>query len=258
MNGSAALDAAAVERELGGKRLGLPLAVFDSTTSSSDEAKRALAAGAGHGACFVAEAQTHGRGRRGRSWLAAPGEALLFSLLLDAPHGFDPSPLTLAVGLGVHAGTQPHVSAPLAVKWPNDLVCGRQKLAGILVEAELSQGVLGAVVVGVGINVLATAFPPELEASATSLRLLGSTVSRERVLVDVLEGIAHWYERLCQGGAGNVVPALRQVDALRDEPIRVDGVPGTGAGFDDSGRLLLRLGDGTVQSIVAGTVEWGW
>jgi BirA family biotin operon repressor/biotin-[acetyl-CoA-carboxylase] ligase len=251
------LDVALLERELQGSNIGLPLSWFASTASTNDEAKHAVRQGARHGACFVAEAQTAGRGRRGRSWLAAPGQALLFSLVLDPPKAFDPSPLTLAVGLGVHQGVCKHASTPLTVKWPNDLVSGRKKVAGILVEAEQSRGALGAVVVGVGINVHGTTFPEEIEHIATSLELLGSTAGRERVLVDVLRGVAHWYERLCQGGVAAILGDLGRLDALYGEPIRVDGSEGTGAGFDDAGRLLIRRADGSVHSVLAGTVEWG-
>jgi BirA family biotin operon repressor/biotin-[acetyl-CoA-carboxylase] ligase len=181
----------------------------------------------------------------------------LFSLVLDPPKAFDPSPLTLAVGLGVHQGAAAHVSVPLALKWPNDLVSGRKKLAGILVEAELSRGALGAVVVGVGINVRGTTFPDEIADIATSLELLGASASRERVLVDVIMGISRCYEQLCMGGVEAILDDLRRLDALCDQRIEVDGVPGIGAGFDDRGRLLLRRDDGSVQGVLAGTVQWG-
>jgi BirA family biotin operon repressor/biotin-[acetyl-CoA-carboxylase] ligase len=251
------LDVVWLEQELSGSALGSRLRYFESTTSTNDEAKRALRQGAAHGDCFVAEVQTAGRGRRGRAWLAAPREALLFSLVLAPPPSFDPSPLTLAVGLGVHAGVSAHVAAPLQLKWPNDLVSERRKLAGILVEAELDRGTLDAVVVGVGINVHGTAFPEEIQNSATSLELLGGTATREQVLVSVLEGIGHWHERLCRDGVGGMLDDLRARDALFGQRISVEGTTGTGAGFDDQGRLLLRLADGSVKSVVAGTVEWG-
>lgn len=249
------LDVVWLEQELSGSALGSRLSYFESTTSTNDEAKRALRRGAAHGDCFVAEVQTAGRGRRGRAWLAAPREALLFSLVLSPPPSFDPSPLTLAVGLGVHAGVSVHTASPLQLKWPNDLVSGRRKLAGILVEAELDRGTLDAAVVGVGINVHGTTFPEEIRDGATSLELLGSTATRERVLCSVLEGIGHWYERLCRDGVRGVLDDLRKLDALLGQRISVDGTAGTGAGFDDQGRLLLLLPDGRVKSVVAGTVE---
>jgi BirA family transcriptional regulator, biotin operon repressor / biotin---[acetyl-CoA-carboxylase] ligase len=251
----APLDTTWIERELGAGAFGLPLQRFETTSSTSDEAKRASRAGLGHGACFVAEVQTEGRGRRGRSWAARPFESLLFSVLLDPPQLADPSPLTLAVGLGVHLALQPHVPVPLAVKWPNDIVSGRKKLAGILVETELSGSKPGAIVVGIGINVSSSDFPDDLAAIATSLELLGSPVARERVLVDVLRGIETWYWRFRNDGVMAVVNALERIDALRGVEVRIDGKVGRCSGFDRRGHLLLDSG-GRMESIGAGTVEW--
>lgn len=250
------LDTTWIERELAGSGLGLPLTRFDIVASTNDEARRAAREGAGHGACFVAEAQSAGRGRRGRQWLAVPFEALLFSVLLDPPELDDPSPLTLAVGLGVHQALSAHCAAALSVKWPNDVVVGHRKLAGILVEAELSNGRASPLVVGVGINVSALAFPDELAPLATSLALLGGSAARERVLVDVLRGIETWYWRLRNAGVGPIVDALERVDALRGALLRIDGKRGRGAGFDRRGHLLLDC-EGRLESIGTGTVEWG-
>lgn len=180
----------------------------------------------------------------------------MFSLLLEPPEVLDPSPLTLAVGLGVHEGIQRHVARELRVKWPNDLFCERLKLAGILVESELSTDGLRPVVVGVGINVSTLSFPGALRDIATSLRLLGADVPRERVFVDVVRGIEGWYRRLCVEGVAAILPRLRAVDALRGESIRVDGVRGRAAGFDAEGHLLLATGEGSIRRVVAGTVEW--
>jgi BirA family biotin operon repressor/biotin-[acetyl-CoA-carboxylase] ligase len=250
------LDTEWISKELASSTLGRPLAWYESTTSTNDEAKAALPQGAAHGACFVADVQTQGRGRRGRRWEAAPGGALLFSVLLDPPQLADPSPVTLAVGLGVHQALAPQVKETLAIKWPNDLVCGRRKLAGILVETELSSERSRPLVVGVGINVSNRRFPDELGEIATSLSLLGAEVTRERVLVDVLCGIETWYGRLCNDGVSAIVPSLCERDALHGRRIRVDGVPGRALGFDVDGRLLLETADGEVSTVTAGTVEW--
>jgi BirA family transcriptional regulator, biotin operon repressor / biotin---[acetyl-CoA-carboxylase] ligase len=248
------LDTTWIERELGGS-LGRPLVRFETTASTNDEARRASREGAGHGACFVAEAQSAGRGRRGRHWLAAPFESLLFSVLVDPPGLDDPSPLTLAVGLGVHQALLRHVAAPLLVKWPNDVVVGRKKLAGILVETELAAGKVSPIVLGVGINVSALEFPDDIAELATSVALLGGAVARERLLVDVLDGIEAWYWRLRNEGVGVVVSALERVDALRGVEVNIDGKVGRGAGFDRKGHLLLDC-EGRVESIGSGTVAW--
>lgn len=255
---SSELDSAWVRAQLLelGTELGRPLEHLHTTTSTNDVAKEASKAGAVHGSCFVADEQTRGRGRRGRSWLSTTGEALLFSLVLRPTGLVDPSPLTLAVGLGVHQAASRHVGAALGIKWPNDLVFERRKVAGILVETELTQDVPSALVVGVGVNVSATSFEPELRDIAVSMGMLGSDVTRERLLVDILGDVSAWYRRFVDEGVGALLEPLRRVDALLGKRVRVDGVEGCAIGFDDTGHLLLERSDGSPVSITAGTVEW--
>jgi BirA family biotin operon repressor/biotin-[acetyl-CoA-carboxylase] ligase len=252
------LNAAWVEEQLlvRGARLGRKLHPMMSTASTNDDAKQAAKHGAEHGTCFIAETQTEGRGRRGRSWLAASGEALLFSLVLRPPRLLDPSPLTLVVGLAVHQALQPKVNVPLSVKWPNDVLAGRRKLAGILLEADLTPQAAGPFIVGVGLNVLSTGFPAELAEIATSAHLLGATASREELFVDVLLAIEHWYERFLSEGATGLVTLLSAVDALAGRLLRVDDLVGVAVGFNATGHLLLRDAEGRVHTITAGTVEW--
>lgn len=237
-----------------GCRLGEPFAYFDRCASTNDEAKRALRGGLPSGATFVADEQTAGRGRRGRQWFAPAGECLLFSVLMRpriSPEQL--STLTLSVGLGVREALAQKLDQELSLKWPNDVLCGDQKLAGVLVECEMSSATLG-VIVGIGINVGVESFPHELAARATSLRLLGSTEARELLLVRTLRAIDHWVGVLSSGRLHEVVQALGRHDALLGRQLAVDGCTGVGAGIDARGHLLLRTPEG-VRAVHSGTVE---
>jgi BirA family transcriptional regulator, biotin operon repressor / biotin---[acetyl-CoA-carboxylase] ligase len=222
--------------------LGRPRLHLRETSSTNDRARALAAAGAPHGALVTAGAQSAGRGRQGRTWAAPPGRALLMSLLL---RDYDPL-LPLRAGLAV----ADLAGADALVKWPNDVLLGGRKLAGILVEAR-PQG--GWAVLGVGVNVAVDVaeLPPELrERAATLGRAPDALEETLRELLDHLE------RRLAEPAA-DCLAALRARDALRDRPIRWAGGEGTGAGIDDSGALLVRLPDGTVNTLDAGEVHLG-
>ncbi|HEX6881911.1 MAG TPA: biotin--[acetyl-CoA-carboxylase] ligase [Planctomycetota bacterium] len=142
--------------------------------STNERALAAIADGtARHGDVHLAEAQTAGRGRLGRSWASAPGEGLYLSVVLLPAVRPHPAALTMAAGLAVLEAAQALGARAARLKWPNDVLAGGAKLAGILVEA---RGVEPPhAVVGVGLNVLQRAFAPALvaERAVTSLALLG-------------------------------------------------------------------------------------
>lgn len=245
------------EREARGLTLGRPLSWQNETQSTNDDALAAAKNGVPHGAVFGAETQTRGRGRRGSEWVSTPGAGLWFSLLLrpDLPAELAPG-LALCAGLAVREAVAARVAANVAVKWPNDVLANGRKLAGILVESQISGAKLGSVVIGIGINVAQTAFPEPLSSIATSLALLSaSTLDREGLLADVLIDLETSLERLTTRGMAAIAEALRPHDALLDRRLRVEGVEGIGAGIDAAGRLLLRRRDGRVEPLLSGHVE---
>lgn len=241
-----------------GVSLGEPLVSLVETTSTNDLALEAADAGARNGALFVAEAQTKGRGRHGHTWTSPPGENLTFSILLrpdvDVARA---SGVALVIGLAVRAAAARRVpTARVAIKWPNDVVAGRQKLAGILVESRLKGSHLDALVVGVGVNVFMRSVPEEIRTVATSLALLGDPApNREAVLVEILAELEPRLEMFRSDGLGPLLGELREHDALSGAAIVAGGIPGTGAGIDAEGALLVRERDGTVQRVTSGSVE---
>ncbi|HEX2414450.1 MAG TPA: biotin--[acetyl-CoA-carboxylase] ligase [Thermoleophilaceae bacterium] len=211
--------------------LGSPRVHLRRTDSTNERAKELALAGAPHGTLVTADEQTAGRGRQGRAWSAAPREALLMSIVLRE---LDPTlPLSAAVAICE--------ALPLecAIKWPNDIWVERRKLAGILVEGRPQEG---WAVLGIGLNVLTTGFPPELEGIATSLTLAGSDLTVEEVLAALLHELDRWLRR----PHDRVLAAWRERDALRGGPVRWGGGQGTAAGIDSSGALLVDTPGGRV------------
>lgn len=201
---------------------------FDSLDSTSEEAFRQLAAGtAGHGATFVAERQTKGRGRRGQRWTTTPGESIALSLIVEPSVAgrttpLHPALLTMSAGLAVLDVARACGVTSARLKWPNDLLSEGAKLAGILVESRSLPGQPAPYVVGVGLNVSQTSFPEELrlERPVTSLRLCGSETD-----------LAHALEQLQAALAIRLETALSPQDP---QPIETEFLAGLGLARGDT------------------------
>jgi BirA family transcriptional regulator, biotin operon repressor / biotin---[acetyl-CoA-carboxylase] ligase len=258
-----ALSAEAIARELDrlAASAGRPLVVTAVTASTNDDARAAAASGAPHGAAFVADAQTAGRGRGGHGWYSPPGENLYLSLVLrPRVPAAAVAPVTLAVGVavarvleGVLAGL-----SPVWVKWPNDVLAGpahrKRKLAGVLVEGQLRGAEVVSLVAGVGVNVHARSFPGEIAERATSLSLLGAGgVDREALAARLLAAIGAAAASFEWDRLASFSGDLARLDGLRGARVEVDGVRGTAEGIDGEGRLLVR-GEAGVAVVTSGEV----
>jgi BirA family biotin operon repressor/biotin-[acetyl-CoA-carboxylase] ligase len=254
------LDAVQIESALDslGIRLGRPLVLSEVTTSTNDDAKRGAREGVPSGAVFLAETQTHGRGRLGRSWHSPPGENLYASFVLRPSLTAKTAPLvTLTAGLSVCDAIGPLLShRTVALKWPNDVLVGDRKVAGILCEAQLAGEGPAWIVVGIGINVKTTSFPADIAPRATSLALAHATsLDRSALFVALASGLSARIETLERGGAQAIIDEVAARDALRGRAITVDGEKATALGIASDGALLIRRADGTEASCIAGDVQ---
>jgi len=225
--------------------IGHPRVHWRLTDSTNERARELALAGAPHGALVTADEQTAGRGRQGRSWLAAPRSAVAMSLVLrDLDERHAAIPLAAAVAVC-------EALAPLdcRIKWPNDVWIDRRKVSGILVEGRPQEG---WAVLGLGVNVTTARedFPPELRDTATSLRIAGDDRGVEEVLAAILAALD---EGLHQP-AGEVLSAWRDRDALLGERVRWRDGEGTAASIDDAGALQVDTGGGRV-ALDAGEVH---
>lgn len=250
------LDPARLAALLRTKRYGRSLDVREETDSTNDDARAALERGAPDGHVIVADRQRAGRGARGRRWDSPGGTDLYFSIVARVPIEL-PSlpPLTLAVGLALaRAADELAPGATVAVKWPNDLLVGGRKCAGVLVESSARGATLEGVVIGVGIDVNRERFG-DLAAIATSLRqATGTTYDRSCVLARVLECIEQEVERFVTHGAPELVSRVEPRLALRGARVTCDGVEGVLAGLAPTGALRIRTPNG-VREVVSGTLR---
>jgi BirA family biotin operon repressor/biotin-[acetyl-CoA-carboxylase] ligase len=241
-----------------GSGWGGPVRWAASTASTQDDARQAAAHGAPEGSAFVADEQTRGRGRQGRSWITPPRAALLASVVLRP--GVEPArlpPLSLVVGLAVRDAAARRVPGALvSIKWPNDLLIEGRKLAGILVEASIRGERIEAAIAGFGVNLREGALPPEIAARATTLERHGATdLDAPSLLVDILVALETRLRTFVRAGLGPLLPELRAFDGARGRLVRgADGV-GLASGIADDGRLLVETESGLV-AVSAGEVTF--
>jgi BirA family biotin operon repressor/biotin-[acetyl-CoA-carboxylase] ligase len=196
------------------------------------------------GAIATTDHQTGGRGRRGRTWVEAPGTAVLVSVLLRPPPERAAQQLSLVGGLAAALAVEEATWLAAQIKWPNDVLVNRRKVAGVLAEARD-----GVVVVGIGLNVNQTReqLPADARMAAASLRTVDGRVrDREEVLASLLAQLDRLYEAWCQGGLEAVYEDLAARDFLRGRRVTVDGVEGVAQMIARDGRLEVSTGSGPV------------
>lgn len=253
-------DRARFVAALATRRLGHSMVVRAETGSTNDDAWDAAFAGAADGTVVVADAQARGRGRDGRAWHTAPGRGLAMSVLLRP--GCDRERLAtapLVVGLAlVRALDAWGVSAEL--KWPNDVLAGGRKLAGVLCESRRLADGADAVVAGIGVNVSQAAddFPAALRGAATSLVLEGHALERERVAAAILNALEPLWDEHQEGDRRQALDAWRGRARFwgRTVTVRTPAgvITGVASGLGDDGALVLRADHGGEVRVLAGDV----
>ncbi len=209
------------------------------------------------GAIVIANEQSAGQGRHGHSWHSEPGSGLYFTVVLSPRLALDLLPVvTLALGLAVQEAIAQVCGIQADLRWPNDLLIGPRKCAGILTQLDGSR-----VLAGIGINVNHASLPPELAAIATSLRIAtGAPHSREELLCAVAPGIDRMVSLLESEGSSPVLALFTaQSSYARGRRVRVDlpdrPITGRTAGLTADGYLLLDGDDGRRHTILAGGVR---
>lgn len=241
---------------------GQEIVCFTETDSTNVRARKLGENGAAHGTLVVAEQQTAGRGRRGRGWESPAGSSIYMSLLLRPEFLPNKAPmLTIVMAYSVATALREQTGLDFRIKWPNDIVLNGKKVVGILTEMSTEIEYINHVVIGVGINVNTEAFPEEICATATSIRLeSGKIWRRAELIAAILRQFEVQYERfvkeedlayLREAYDAVLVNCNREVRILGEK----DGYRAVALGIDDQGELLVRKEDGTVTSVYAGEVS---
>jgi BirA family biotin operon repressor/biotin-[acetyl-CoA-carboxylase] ligase len=228
------------------ERLGEPRLDVESCESTQQLVDTSLP----EGAIVVADHQTAGRGRLGRSWDAPPGKALLFSVLLKPPPERHAPELSLVAGVAVADTVERSTGLAVQLKWPNDVMLRRRKVAGLLAEARD-----GAIVLGIGLNVNQSR--DELPADAGSLlTLTGREWRRDQLLDSLLADLGRTYAAWRSGGLDAVYEGLAPRDFLRGRRVSVNGTSGVATMIDRQGRLEIEVGHGDVVAVESGEVVY--
>jgi BirA family biotin operon repressor/biotin-[acetyl-CoA-carboxylase] ligase len=238
-----------------GRRIGHRVEYHAEIGSTNDRARELLGTRTGEGTAVVADLQTAGRGRRGRTWLSPPGRNLMVSVALrPAIHAGDAWQLAGATALAAWKACSDVAPAHrLAIKWPNDVVTGDgAKLGGMLLETALDGDRLGEAVIGIGINVnwRRSEMPPEIAERATSLAdVSGVEIDRVALLGALLAALDEEVDAVERGISP--LERYRRVSWLDGRPVRVDlgerSVDGTVTGIGDGGSLRLATSAGELD-----------
>jgi BirA family biotin operon repressor/biotin-[acetyl-CoA-carboxylase] ligase len=230
--------------QLSGLPIG-PVRYFETIGSTNTYAAAWAAEGAPDLSLVVADEQTAGKGRGGRSWHTPPGSALAFSLLLAPPGSSTPPGRYTALGaLAVQETLSGNYGLPSAIKWPNDVLVAGAKVCGVLVEAGWQGNRPGNILLGIGINVRPAALPPaqHLQFPATCVEAaLGRPVDRWALLRQVLEALLQWRDRM---DSTTFVPAWERRLAFLGQPVQVGETAGRLVGLTPEGHLRLETGQG--------------
>lgn len=243
---------ALLARYMNGCALAGPVYAFNQTASTMEDAHALAAGGSPEGTLIYAQSQSQGRGRLGRVWASPQGGAYFSVILRPKQAATRISQLSLVAGLAAAEGIRQLCRIYPSIRWPNDVLIDGKKVAGILVEAKS-----GAVVVGIGINVLAC--PAELPDTACSLaEALPNHPNPHQVVGALWRKLSYWYDIWSKEGFAPVRAALRPWIGHFGQPVHIasgnDSFEGTAADLDENGRLVARLDSGVLRAFDMGEV----
>ena len=230
------------------------------TDSTNLWIKRLAKEGASEGTLALAEFQSAGRGRLGRSWEVPEGTSVMMSILLRPK--FEPQyapTLTLVMGMAVAKAVK-NLGFDVSIKWPNDVVVSHKKICGILTEMGVRDGKIDYAVIGVGIIVNIREFPEEMADKATSLYLeSGREFDRSQIPGLVMEAFEKYYEKFAATcDLSGLKEEYESILANYNQPVRVlakEPYEGVARGITDGGELLVEKTDGTIVAVSAGEVS---
>lgn len=253
------LSAQAISDDLATRTLGRRVVYLPTAASTNDVARQLAEAGEPEGTLVIADEQTAGRGRMARAWLAPARSSILMSLILRpslAPAHL--ARVAIATALGACDAIHRQTDLLPRLKWPNDILVSGHKCGGILSEADIVEGQVQCVIVGLGLNVnFHAAAVPGIPPDATTLAdQLGKPVGRVALVRAILEAVEPYYARICNGESLRLEWATR-LDTLR-RPIHAHTPWGDETGIaedvDADGALLLRRADNSLVRLTAADV----
>jgi BirA family biotin operon repressor/biotin-[acetyl-CoA-carboxylase] ligase len=261
----AALDLGRIRRELSTRIVGRRLELFPEVVSTNAALRELALAGAPEGTVVLADSQTAGRGRGGKAWFSPPGVNLYASVLVRPAlrPGAVPT-LAFAASLAMVDAVR-EVGLPAAIKWPNDVLVRRRKVAGTLAEAAIRDEQVEHVILGVGANVnvtqaaLRAALGPSAVGATSLAEMLGQPVDRTEFAAAYLGALDEWLAIHKAQGPAPLLQAWRQLDIVSGRRVEVREAGGTlegrALGVDDEGHLRVSGHDGRVHTVLTGEIR---
>ncbi len=258
------LDVDKLEKLLATERLGRTIHYYEQLDSTQTTAHEWVAKGAEEGTLIVAEAQTKGRGRMGRSWHSPAGTGIWMSMILK-PEITLPfaSQLTLLTAVALCRAIRKQEQIQIGIKWPNDLLFQGKKVSGILLESSSEDERIRYVVAGIGISANFTEheFPGELKEKATSLRqITGHRIDRERLIAVFLQEFEQLYSLYQEKGFAPIRSLWEALSITLQQEIKVQTgsalITGTAEAIDEMGALVVRDSSGQKFKLYSGDVEY--
>jgi len=245
------------------KIIGRDIRVFQETTSTNDVMEKLARDKVAEGVVVFAESQTKGRGRLGRKWISPTRKGLWFSVLLRPEmRPQETTQLTVAAGVAIRRGIEAATELKAKIKWPNDILIGGRKAAGILTELTAELDRVKHVILGIGVDVNqgATEFPAELRKLATSLKIeAGIPFSRPELAVEILRELDRDYARVSAGKFESIAAEWEEHCETIGRSVTIQlgdrRIRGRAESLDDDGALLLRTEHGQLERITGGDVS---
>lgn len=242
--------------------IGSTIHVYRETTSTNQVAENMAQNGAAHGTVVIAESQTGGKGRMGRTWESSEGQSLLFSIILK-PEGrlVDVGRLTLVVALAITKMLRSEYNKMIEIKWPNDLQFEGKKLAGILTEVRADMDCIHYAIIGVGININQSLidFPNAIQSLATSLfEITGLKINRPALMAQILNAIQKEMDRYKRYGFEVLRTEIKTLSSTLGKWVELkmgsEIYAGRASEIDESGNLWIRTESGKLQKFSGGEV----
>ena len=251
-----------ITEELLTKWVGREVVILEETGSTNEEARKLAFAGYPHGTLVIADSQTGGKGRRGRSWHTPKGSSIAMSLILkpklEAEYA---SMLTLVQAMAVAKAIEENCGLKAQIKWPNDILVNEKKVCGILTEMNMEGSKISSIIVGTGINVNQDCFPEEISEIATSLKKeSGKVQSRENLIKRICELFEEYFEIfMASKDLSGIVEEynLRLISAGRMVKVLdpKEEFTGEACGINALGEFLVKKESGEVVKVYAGEVS---
>lgn len=244
------------------KIIGSEIIFFDTINSTNTLAIELAGKGYSEGTVIIADAQTGGKGRLGRTWLSPPGKNIHMSIILrPAISPRDASILTLMSAVACASAIKRLSSISASIKWPNDIMVSDRKLGGILTEIKADMDRIFHAVIGIGININLEAgdMPDEIKACATSIKNeSGDAQSRTLIAIEIIKELDGWYSMLLNSGKKPIIDEWLKLSSTIGRAVKVtvgnNVFTGIAESIDDEGMLILKLPGNTLKKISAGDV----